>query len=397
VVGLDHRLCRPTRRPATSRDPRRCSGQDSGRDDTRTRPPTQIHGTVIQSSSRARDREVSFESQLRDQPRMGRLPDIHISGHSQYRRRRLPRQDSRRSRRRSRVGPECAAIANAIYDVPPRAFRELPVHAGAHSAGFAAIASHTSCPCRYPRRAFRRFPITGKIRVPRRGALATVACLMLPRVSHRSRRAALAIRSRHRFRPMRRCIRCDHRPRPTTGALGDCAGLPQFERQSSIPSAARLNAVRTIHTPTHVPMSILGIGAGPIRLRAPMRESNPSRRPPSLSVVSLLRIFAITAMPTCSALCLADAQPVMRRRRSEQTLAFPFNLRPHGRAGTRFFNRAGIFECISYPIGGVESRRLSGRWSCVHWRALHSPRNALARKTWRHLGSRFREGWNHRR
>ena len=118
---------RSTRRPARSASRRVVAGQDSGLMINPAGVRHQIHGNVIQSTSRALMEEVSFDRARGDGREWGAYPIIKFPEVPEIEVLMLPRQDQPPlGVGESASVPSAAAIANAIFDATGVRFRELP-------------------------------------------------------------------------------------------------------------------------------------------------------------------------------------------------------------------------------------------------------------------------------
>ena len=155
------------------------AGQDSGLMINPDGVRHQIHGNVIQSASRALMEEVTFDRHSVTEPRMGRLSDHPVPRYSQDRRVDAAAPGSAAARRRRiRVGPECGGDRECHLRRDRRSLSRAAVHAGAHPARIArrpaAKPDALPPPAALPRDSRPSF---GNPFAKKRGALATVAAL----------------------------------------------------------------------------------------------------------------------------------------------------------------------------------------------------------------------------
>ena len=118
------------------------AGQDSGLMINPDGVRHQIHGNVIQSTSRALMEEVSFDRSIGDGARMGRLPHHHIPRRAQDRRADAAAAGPAAARRRRvRLGAECRRDRQRDLRCHRRALSRTAVHAGTHPEGIARRSS----------------------------------------------------------------------------------------------------------------------------------------------------------------------------------------------------------------------------------------------------------------
>ena len=277
------------------------AGQDSGLMINPDGVRHQIHGNVIQSTSRALMEEVSFERDAVTAREWGAYPIIKFPDVPKIDVLMLPRQDQPPlGVGESASVPSAAAIANAIFDATGVRFRELPFTPERILQGLRGEqpASAVALPPPAPA------PRSDKWKNPfarRRGAFASIAAL-----------CAAAIGIGAAVLPWR-AIAPIARPDPSVfsaatiargqqlAALGDCAVCHTVrERRPQCRRPADGDAVR--HHPQHQHHArcrdrhrrlVLS------RLRARDARGHPSRRPASLSGVSLSRISPRRPTPTC--------------------------------------------------------------------------------------------------
>ena len=280
------------------------AGQDSGLMINPDGVRHQIHGNVIQSTSRALMEEVSFDRNSVTSREWGAYPIINFPDIPKIDVLMLPRQDQPPlGVGESASVPSAAAIANAIFDATGVRFRELPFTPERILAGLrgeqpapqaalperrraeAGLAHASKSVCQAARRICRR----GRAWLPRWSASPRSRCR-----GGRSRRSRGRIR-----RPIRRRR---SRSGQQLAALGDCAvchTASERRDQRRRPRRSRrrsASSTRTNITPDrrnrHRRMVLS-------RLRARDARGHPSRRPASLSGVSLSRILPRPPTPTC--------------------------------------------------------------------------------------------------
>ena len=142
-------------------------GQDSGLMINPDGVRHQIHGNVIQSTSRALMEEVSFDRNAVTSREWGGYPIINFPDVPEIDVLMLPRQDQPPlGVGESASVPSAAAIANAIFDATGVRFRELPFTPERILAGLRGEQNVAQARCRWPRRSRRLRPTDGKIRLP---------------------------------------------------------------------------------------------------------------------------------------------------------------------------------------------------------------------------------------
>ena len=341
------------------------AGQDSGLMINPDGVRHQIHGNVIQSTSRALMEEVSFDRTSVTAREWGAYPIIKFPEVPEIDVLMLPRQDQPPlGVGESASVPSAAAIANAIYDATGVRFRELPFTPerilrglrGEAAGGAGGIAAAGAAP--QPDRA------DGKIRLPD-GA----ACSRRPQRCARPRSASAppccrGARSRRSRGPMPRSIR----PRPSPAASNSprsatARSATPRRTASSTPAAGRCaTPFGTIYSTNITPDVETGIGAWsyPAFERA-MREGI-HRDGRHLYPAFPYTHFAKTTDADMQALyAYLMAQSPVRAETPQNALAFPFNLRPLMAGWNALFHQPERVPARPDQIRDVESRRLSGR------------------------------------
>ena len=187
----------------------------------------QIHGNVIQSTSRALMEQVSFDRNTVTSREWGAYPIIKFPDIPKIDVLMLPRQDQPPlGVGESASVPSAAAIANAIFDATGVRFRELPFTRGADPGGTAAAS---------PRHAG---PATASVTAPPRGFDRPVARSIRPSGAARWRRSRPCVPRRDRHRGGGAAVAVDRADR----AAG-CVGL--FGRDDRPrPAACRARRLR---------------------------------------------------------------------------------------------------------------------------------------------------------
>ena len=357
----------------------------------------QIHGNVIQSTSRALMEEVSFDRHAVTAREWGAYPIIKFPDVPKIDVLMLPRQDQPPlGVGESASVPSAAAIANAIFDATGVRFRELPftperILAGLRGGQDVAPAP-MPLPAPQPPAPNDRWknPFAG-----RRGALATAAALCVAVVG-----VATAVLPWRAIAPIAR-------PDPSTysaatiargqqlAALGDCAVCHTMVNGAVNAGGRPIETpFGTIYATNITPDVETGIGAWsyPAFKRA-MREGI-HRDGRHLYPAFPYTHFAKTSDADLQALyAYLMAQPVVRAETPETRLAFPFNLRPLMAGWNALFHQPGTFQ----PDATRSATWNRGAYlveGLGHCGACHSPRNALgAEKAGAYLAGGFAEGW----
>ena len=373
------------------------AGQDSGLMINPDGVRHQIHGNVIQSTSRALMEEVSFDRNSVASREWGAYPIIKFPDIPKIDVLMLPRQDQPPlGVGESASVPSAAAIANAIFDATGVRFRELPftperILAGLRGEQPAAQGALPGVAPPVPKVSHRHHnPFAKPL-----GAFASAAAMAAAVVSI----AALAL-------PWR-SIAPIMRPDPSTysaetimrgqqlAALGDCA-VCHTQGNGAINAGGR--AIETpfgvIYSTNITPDVETGIGAWsyPAFERA-MREGI-HRDGRHLYPAFPYNHFAKTTDADLQALyAYLMAQPAVRSANREPALAFPFHLRPLMAGWNALFHNSATFapdatQSAAWNRGAYLVEGLG------HCGACHSPRNGLgAEKTDAYLAGGFAEGW----
>ena len=372
------------------------AGQDSGLMINPEGVRHQIHGNVIQSTSRALMEEVAFDRNSVASREWGGYPIIGFPDIPAIDVVMLPRQDQPPlGVGESASVPSAAAIANAIFDATGVRFRELPFTPERILAGLRgehairhippAPAAGQPAPARLQKNPFAR----------RRGAWASVAALATAVVG-----MAAAVLPGRAIAPIAP-------PDPSVysaatiargrqlAALGDCA-VCHTALNGAVNAGGRAIATPfgTVYSTNITPDPETGIGAWsyPAFERA-MREGihrdgrqlYPAFPYPHFAAASDADLQALYAY--------LMAQPPLRADTPKTRLGFPFNLRPLMAAWNALFHSAKPFQADasqseSWNRGAYLVEGLG------HCGACHSPRNALgAEKANAYLAGGLAEGW----
>jgi nicotinate dehydrogenase subunit B len=373
------------------------AGQDSGLMINPDGVRHQIHGNVIQSTSRALMEEVSFDRTSVTAREWGAYPIIKFPEVPEIDVLMLPRQDQPPlGVGESASVPSAAAIANAIFDATGVRFRELPFTPerilrglrGERATAPQALPSPISAPRPDPGR--WQNPFAG-----RRGALATAATLCAAAVG-----IGAAVLPWRAIAPIARPDASVYSAATIArgqqlAALGNCAVCHTSDGGVLNAGGRPLpTPFGTIYATNITPDLETGIGAWsyPAFERA-MREGV-HRDGRHLYPAFPYPHFASTTDADMQALyAYLMAQSPVRAETPENALAFPFNLRPLLAGWNALFHRGGVFQ----PDPAKSETWNRGAYlveGLGHCGACHSPRNALgAEKANAYLAGGFAEGW----
>ena len=374
------------------------AGQDSGLMINPEGVRHQIHGNVIQSTSRALMEEVSFDRTTVASREWGAYPIIKFPDVPKIDVLMLPRQDQPPlGVGESASVPSAAAIANAIFDATGVRFRELPLTPERVLAGLNGGKSPE--PKALPKTALQPrepFRETRNPFVKHRGVIAGIAAACAAVVG-----VAAAILPWRSIPPITR-------PDPSAysaatiakgqqlAALGNCSGC--HTDISGIVNAGG----RALDTPFGVVYSTnitpdpeTGIGAWsyPAFERA-MREGI-HRDGRHLYPAFPYNHFAKTTDANLLALyAYLMAQPPVRATNRETALAFPFNIRPLMAGWNALFHKPATFAADP-ARSDIWNRGAYLVESLGHCGACHTPRNALGaeRDTRAYLAGGVADGW----
>ena len=374
------------------------AGQDSGLMINPEGVRHQIHGNVIQSTSRALMEEVSFDRTTVASREWGAYPIIKFPDVPKIDVLMLPRPDQPPlGVGESASVPSAAAIANAIFDATGVRFRELPLTPerilaglnGGKSPESKVLPKTTVQPQRQVRETQNPF-------VKRRSAIAGVAaaCAAIAGVAA----AVLPWRS---LPPIAR-------PDPSAysaatiakgqqlAALGNCAGC-HTDINGVINAGGRPleTPFGIVYSTNITPDPDTGIGSWsyPAFERA-MREGI-HRDGRHLYPAFPYNHFAKTTDADIQALyAYLMAQPPVRAANRETALAFPFNMRPLLAGWNALFHKPAAFKADAAQ-SDIWNRGAYLVESLGHCGACHTPRNALGaeRDARAYLAGGVAEGW----
>jgi nicotinate dehydrogenase subunit B len=376
------------------------AGQDSGLMINPEGVRHQIHGNVIQSTSRALMEEVSFDRSSVTSREWGAYPIIRFPDIPKIDVLMLPRQDQPPlGVGESASVPSAAAIANAIYDATGVRFRELPFTPERILAGLRGAEGKTPDALSGPVPEAPQ-PVSIETHInpfsKQRGVIATAAALVAAAIG-----VAAAVIPWRAITPIARPDASVYSAATIArgqqlAALGDCAVCHTMANGGVLNAGGRAieTPFGTIYSTNITPDVETGIGAWsyPAFERA-MREGI-HRDGRQLYPAFPYTHFARTDEADLQALyAYLMAQPAVRTEVAKNTLAFPFNLRPLLAGWNALYHRTGVFE--------VDATR-SEAWNrgaylvegLGHCSACHSPRNTLgAENANRYLAGGFAEGW----
>jgi nicotinate dehydrogenase subunit B len=370
------------------------AGQDSGLMINPDGVRHQIHGNVIQSTSRALMEEVSFDRNSVTSREWGAYPIITFPDIPKIDVLMLPRPDQPPlGVGESASVPSAAAIANAIFDATGVRFRELPFTPERILAGLrGGQPAQGALPGVTPKASglAHQNPFA-----KRRGVFAGIAAVCAAVVGVAA--AVLPWRSIAPIAP----------PDPSVysaatiakgqqlAALGDCA-VCHTQANGAINAGGRAieTPFGTIYSTniTHDVETGIGAWSYPAFERA-MREGI-HRDGRHLYPAFPYNHFAKTSDADLQALyAYLMAQPAVRAVNRETALAFPFNLRPLMAGWNALFHDSAAFtpDATKPDIWNRGAYLVEGLGHCG---ACHSPRNTLgAEKAKAYLAGGFAEGW----
>jgi nicotinate dehydrogenase subunit B len=372
------------------------AGQDSGLMINPDGVRHQIHGNVIQSTSRALMEEVSFDRTSVTAREWGAYPIIKFPEVPEIDVLMLPRQDQPPlGVGESASVPSAAAIANAIFDATGVRFRELPFTPerilrglrGEEQPALEALPPPAAPP---PDLSRWRNPFVG-----RRGVFATAAALCAAAIG-----IGAAVLPWRAIAPIARPDASVYSAATIArgqqlAALGDCAVCHTSTNGIlNVGGKPLLTPFGTIYSTNITPDVDTGIGAWsyPAFERA-MREGI-HRDGRHLYPAFPYMHFARTTDADMQALyAYLMAQPAVRAETPQNALAFPFNLRPLMAGWNALFHKPSVFQ----PDPTKSETWNRGAYlveGLGHCSACHSPRNALgAEKANAYLAGGFAEGW----
>jgi nicotinate dehydrogenase subunit B len=373
------------------------AGQDSGLMINPDGVRHQIHGNVIQSTSRALMEEVSFGRNSVTSREWGAYPIITFPDIPKIDVLMLPRQDQPPlGVGESASVPSAAAIANAVFDATGVRFRELPLTPERILAGLRGEqhAAQGALPVAAPKPSAS--PHTWQNPVARRrGAFASVAALLaaiggiaaavLPRSIATIARPDASVYSAATIARGQQLA-----------ALGDCAVCHTDANGGAINAGGRAieTPFGTIYSTNITPDPETGLGAWsyPAFERA-MREGV-HRDGRQLYPAFPYTHFARATEADLQALyAYLMAQTPVRAESRKHALAFPFSWRPLMAGWNALFHQPSVFEADATK-SATWNRGAYLVEGLGHCAVCHSPRNALgAEKAGAYLAGGSAEGW----
>ncbi|MET4116148.1 nicotinate dehydrogenase subunit B [Bradyrhizobium sp. JR4.1] len=371
------------------------AGQDSGLMINPDGVRHQIHGNVIQSTSRALMEEVSFERGAVSAREWGAYPIIPFPDVPKIDVLLLPRPDQPPlGVGESASVPSAAAIANAIFDATGVRFREPPftperilkgLHGGAPATPQALPAPATPQPARLWENPFAK----------RAGVFATIAAVCTAAIG-----IGAALLPGRAIAPITRPDASVYSAATIArgqqlAALGNCA-----ECHTMIGGALNAGG-RALETPfgtiyaTNITPDVeTGIGAWSYPAFERAMRDGLHRDGRQLYPAFPYTHFSKTGDADMQALyAYLMAQPVVRATQPANTLAFPFNLRPLLAGWNALFHQTREFkpDPAKSEVWNRGAYLVEGLGHCS---GCHSPRNALgAEQRGAYLAGGFAEGW----
>jgi nicotinate dehydrogenase subunit B len=372
------------------------AGQDSGLMINPDGVRHQIHGNVVQSTSRALMEEVAFERTAVATREWGAYPMVKFPDVPDIDVLMLPRQDQPPlGVGESASVPSAAAIVNAIYDATGVRFREMPltperVLKGLREHGLAARQALEA-----PRRAEPKSEIWRNPFVKRAGIFSGIAAVCAAAIG-----IAAAVLPWRAISPIAR-------PDPSVfsiatiargkllAALGDCAVCHTGTNGIVNAGGRPLETPFGIIASTNITPDLdTGIGAWsyPAFERA-MREGI-HRDGRHLYPAFPYTHFAKASDADLQALyAYLMAQQPVHATASRNELRFPFNLRPLMAGWNALFHQSETFQ-VDPTKSDAWNRGAYLVEGLGHCAACHSPRNTLgAEKPNAYLAGGFAEGW----
>jgi nicotinate dehydrogenase subunit B len=373
------------------------AGQDSGLMINPDGVRHQIHGNVIQSTSRALMEEVSFDRNSVTSREWGAYPIIKFPDVPKIDVLMLPRQDQPPlGVGESASVPSAAAIANAIFDATGVRFRELPFTPERILRGLRG--EQDEARGALPMAAPQAPASTDRWHNPfaaRWGVAATIVALCTAAIG-----IAAAVLPWRSIAPVARPDASVYSAATIArggqlAALGDCA-VCHTDANGAVNAGGRAieTPFGTVWSTNITPDPETGIGAWsyPAFERA-MREGI-HRDGRHLYPAFPYSHFAKAADADLQALyAYLMAQAPVRAENRATTLAFPFNWRPLMAGWNALFHRAEVFEAdpAKSEIWNRGAYLVEGLGHCG---VCHSPRNALgAEKARAYLAGGFAQDW----
>jgi nicotinate dehydrogenase subunit B len=375
------------------------AGQDSGLMINPDGVRHQIHGNVIQSTSRALMEEVSFDRHSVSSREWGAYPIIKFPDIPRVDVLMLPRQDQPPlGVGESASVPSAAAIANAIFDATGVRFREPPFTPERILRGLRGEQDAAATPLPIAAPEPPASPDSDRWPNPfaaRRGVASTIVALCAAAIG-----VAGAVLPWRSIAPVARPDASVYSPATIArgrqlAALGNCA-VCHTDMNGAINAGGRAiqTPFGTIWSTNITPDSETGIGAWSYAAFERAMREGVHRDGRHLYPAFPYSHFAKATDADLQALyahLMAEA-PVRAESRAP-ALAFPFNWRPLMAGWNALFHRAEMFQPdpAKSEIWNRGAYLVEGLGHCG---ACHSPRNALgAEKTSAYLAGGLAEGW----
>lgn len=371
------------------------AGQDSGLMINPDGVRHQIHGNVIQSTSRALMEEVSFDRTSVTAREWGAYPIIKFPELPKIDILMLPRQDQPPlGVGESASVPSAAAIANAIYDATGVRFRELPFTPERILRGLRGEAPATPEALPAPPQPAPAHPWQNPFAI-RGNVIATAAALCAAAIGIGA--ATLPWRA---IAPIARPDASVYSAATIArgqqlAALGDCA-VCHTSADGALNAGGRplQTPFGTIYATNITPDVETGIGAWSYPAFERAMRQGIHRDGRHLYPAFPYTHFAKTTDADMQALyAYLMAQPAVRAETPPNALAFPFNQRPLLAGWNALFHQSTTFQ----PDPAKSETWNRGAYlveGLGHCSACHSPRNALgAEISGAHLAGGFAEGW----
>jgi nicotinate dehydrogenase subunit B len=371
------------------------AGQDSGLMINPDGVRHQIHGNVIQSTSRALMEEVSFDRTSVTAREWGAYPIIKFPEVPKIDVLMLPRQDQPPlGVGESASVPSAAAIANAIYDATGVRFRELPFTPERILRGLRGEEPATPQALPAPPQPTLARPWQNPFAI-RGNVIATAAALCAAAIGIGA--ATLPWRA---IAPITRPDASVYSAATIArgqqlAALGDCA-VCHTSADGALNAGGRplQTPFGTIYSTNITPDVETGLGAWSYPAFERAMRQGIHRDGRHLYPAFPYTHFAKTTDADMQALyAYLIAQPAVRVETPPNALAFPFNQRPLMAGWNALFHQSATFQPdpAKSEIWNRGAYLVEGLGHCS---ACHSPRNALgAEIAGAHLAGGFAEGW----
>lgn len=355
-------------------------GQDSGLVINPDGVRHQIHGNVVQSTSRVLKEEVAFEAGAVVSREWGGYPLLTFPEVPKIDVVIVPRpHEPPLGVGESASVPSAAAIANAVFDATGVRFRELPLTPERVRAGLAAARTPQTAKAKKRRRLAGMLTLGAALgglalaALPWRGAIAPIAR------PDPSVYAAATIARGEQLAAIGNCAVCHTQDGGAVNAGGRALETP----------------FGTIHTTNITPDVETGIGAWSYPAFARAMREGIHRDGRHLYPAFPYNHFAKTTDADLQALyAYLMAQPAVKQVNRDTALPFPFNLRPLMAGWNTLFHSSATTFTSDPAQSELWNRGAYLVEGLGHCGACHTPRNALgAEKAKAHLAGGMAEGW----